>query len=63
MFYLYLINFMLPHLSFITTLRHLREGIFVMHSYLQITSDIFHGFHYTKFIKIFVSSALLGHVQ
>lgn len=41
MFYLYLINFMLPHLSFITTLRHLRESIFVMNSYLRITSDIF----------------------
>ena len=63
MFYLYLINFVLSHLSFITTLRHLRESIFVMHSYLQITSDIFHGFYYGKFIKIFVSSALLGHVQ
>lgn len=41
MFYLYLINFMLPHLFFITTLRHLRESIFMMNSYLRITSDNF----------------------
>lgn len=58
MFYLYLINFMLPHLSFITTLRHLRESIFVMNSYLRITSDIFPGFYCSKFIKIFVPSVL-----
>lgn len=51
MFYLYLINFMLLHLSFITTLRHLRESIFVMNSYLRITSDIFSGFFCSKFIK------------
>lgn len=52
MFYLYLINFMLTHLSFITALKHICDT-FLSQNFVWILLY--------QIIKILVSSGLLGH--